>query len=71
MARSNDESPARRDLTVPLPAMISGDDLRDARDIIGQHLPQAVAREVCKNCGAPWPCTDVRYAWMVTGSQPG
>ena len=69
MGLSSDEGRARRDLTVPLPAMISGDDLRDARDILGAHLPRGVA-QLCDCCGASWPCTEVHYAWMVTGTPP-
>ncbi len=69
MGLSSDEGRSRRDLTVPLPAMISGDDLRDARDILGVHQPR-MAGTLCDCCGAAWPCTDVRYAWMITGTPP-
>jgi hypothetical protein len=58
-----------RDPTVPLPAMISGDDLRDARDILDKHRRSGSGPE-CDCCGAAWPCTEVRYAWMVTGTAP-
>jgi hypothetical protein len=58
-----------REPTVPMPAMISADDLRDARDLLDRHQ-STVAGFPCECCGAIWPCSEVRYAWMVTGTPP-
>jgi hypothetical protein len=62
--------PGRRELTLPLAALASPDDIDHAHGLLAIHQPRAVVRQICSGCGEPWPCVDTLYGWAVTGTLP-
>ncbi|MGC4811816.1 hypothetical protein ACLQ29_14940 [Micromonospora sp. DT228] len=46
---------------------MSDQDVEDADDVLFAHPPRVVRRWLCE-CGADYPCTDVRFALLVKSS---
>ena len=61
---------SRRRLAVPLASLASPADVEDAIDILDIHQARPVVRRLCAGCGDPWPCTEILFAWAVTGIPP-
>jgi hypothetical protein len=59
--------PERREPATSLSSLASPADHTAARALLGEHLSMPVARRICVECGADWPCPDVLYAWFVLG----
>lgn len=56
-----DDPPARQG---PDHRLVSDQDVEDADDILFAHPPRVVRRWLCE-CGADYPCPEVRFALLV------